>query len=523
MGKSNKNRAKQPRDTKKVNRGSKQRNFRSRDMDASERSYGNSSDRLGPLNDMSWYNHNPLLTQAAASIPFPYRPGMDVPLGGQEFQPFNIPGVMQLGWLPFVGYAELATDPINIAAKEVYAKVRGAFSGSLEADPPDFMVYFMALDSIFSYIGHLKRVFRILNTYTPMNYMIPDVLLQALGCGNSTINNLKNDRMKFFQVINELVGMTHKFTCPAVFDIFNRHYWMSDNVYADAESANSQLYVFNATGFYQFTLVNTPDGVPAGGLTMKFSPLGRANDQTAVTVAQLYAFGKELIDALAQSEDAYTISGYLTRAYDGSVPFRVDEITLNEPFNPVYVPEVLAQIENAWALNAYDVEIALDKFTVSQNPKSNVVISTPKFDSAPVGSSLRPFLSIRSDAPSVSDVIECTRLKTMVTDDLRVIAGTEVLATLIMYCYQNYDNPKTPVGGNIDQIVTVDQNAPTVIDFIKLDWLVRATVFDWHPLAVISYSATGTSWSPAIMGDIHNFTTFSKDQLIEINKICLYS
>lgn len=128
-----------------------------------------------PINNpMSWYNRYPELVKSVASIPFPNKPGMKY----KVLEPFDffpdgyskdIPGVLSLEWVPFIGYATSSTDPINIAAYELYAKVRANFSGSLAADAPDIMIYVLALDGILSYIASLKRIYRVLNTYSMNN------------------------------------------------------------------------------------------------------------------------------------------------------------------------------------------------------------------------------------------------------------------------------------------------------------------------------------------------------------------
>lgn len=186
-------------------------------------SYYVMADALHPFNAFSWYNKNPHLVEAAASIPFPYRPGMTMKIDGSVDADLYIPGVMSLQWAPTIGQSSLPTDPASIAAKEMYGKVREAFSGSIDADAPDFPIYLCALDSIDAYIGALKRLFRIVNAYTPENYAIPDLLLAALGCTPNTIADMRANRMKMYQYINELVGMTHKFRCPAVYTLsFNQ-------------------------------------------------------------------------------------------------------------------------------------------------------------------------------------------------------------------------------------------------------------------------------------------------------------
>lgn len=89
--------------------------------DASDSS-GSNGDRLSSLNDLSWYNKYPLILEAGARLPFPYRPGMSISRGRVQFgsvtqeQGDVIPGVLSLSWIPSLGYSKSPTDPASIVA-----------------------------------------------------------------------------------------------------------------------------------------------------------------------------------------------------------------------------------------------------------------------------------------------------------------------------------------------------------------------------------------------------------------------
>lgn len=483
-----------------------------------------SADKLAPLNDFSWYNKNPNLTVAAASIPFPYRPGMQMDVASYIKDPgtttvakLDIPGVMSLEWLPGVGRCSAATDPASIAAKEIYAKVREAFSGAIDADAPDFVIYLLALDSIFSYIGALKRLYRVIATYSPQNLMVPDTILQAYGLDANARSQIREHRMELYGIINQLIGMTQKFRCPAVFDLFNRHYWMNDNVYTDAPSANSQMYMFTQAGFLKFSMLPVPgkEGINAGGLTMVEAPF-KSLEIATEGVTPLFTFGRSLIDALAGSDDAYLISGYLMRAFDNTPVFRVDELQINELLEPVYVPSVLAQIENSWTASVgYS---SLSNLTIAQDPSTNALVSGytgPANDTKAV--EIKPIISIRSDAPTVEDVVEATRLKVtreFTTGSTIYHYASELPMRWVLY------------GSQLDQ--GIKQSLQIRGNTVSMPYLLATTSvlaqFDWHPICAIWYAASDSShYVPYIVGDIHNFTTLSMEQLDEIHRVCLYS
>lgn len=494
-------------------------------------------DKLYPLNDFSWYNRYPELAEGAGRIPFPYRPGRTlnfeafsasiasnsstVTVGMTDDVQFGIPGVMRLDWVPSFSSSDDVLSPVSIAAKELYAKIRSSFSGALDADPPDLVMYLGALDSIFSYISWLKRLYGVLDYYGPNNYVTPDGVLTAMGFNNDTIAQLRANKDKLWYNINTLVHMTQKFRMPAVMDLFKRHFWMNSNIYADAPTANSQYYMFNQVGFYQFAMLEVPgqNGVTAGGLQMVAMP--SLNSGTDV-VGTLFNFGQSLIKALAESDDGYTISGYFMRAFEGVPDFTTTLLELEPTFNPVYVEEVLSQIENSKVLgNSLNQITGLD---VRQNPKNNTIICNPKKFNASqsaetnfVSMSVMPLTS-RSDVPSVEDVFINTRLMACVDEKGNIICGTEIPLRWTLF-YPASEGTWTTAQINA---YNTSIGANPTISITQL----MAAAFDWAPLVVYltKASSAATTWSSIyFFGDIHNLTGISTSDLSELHRVSVYS
>lgn len=489
-------------------------------------------DSRGAMNDVSWYTRYPNLSVASAQFPFPYRPGMKMQLDPNRGVPYIVPGVMEMQWYPSIGWSESATDPASIVCKELFQKVRKAYgAGDLLCDAPDFMVYLMALDGVFSYLASIRRIFRLLSAWTPDNYQLPDTVLEAMGCNQTAIQNLRINRNQLWQVLNELTLMSRKFTCPAVMDIMNRHFWMNDNVYTDAPTVNSQFYVFHQMGYYRYKPQNMPSGDPASGLEMVASPFVRTNN--ALTVTSVYEFGRALIDALVAWDDAYTINGYLSRAFEGTPNFIVDETPLDQPFNPVYEPEVLMQIENSrsiWAgtLDLTSLAVSQDILTNSIISKPTVTLFTATKDSAfRVGKHnlhyVPPTLSQRSDAPQVADNIVASRLQVNFeplegsTTQARVIAATEIPTAW-------YEHSVFGVGLEVSSVAAVEFNTeltPTYGDYA----IFNMGAYDWHPIAWVFFYNVGQNrlYNISAAGDVHNVTVITADDLKNMHKICVYS
>lgn len=507
-------------------------------------------------NDVSWYNRNPNLLLAAGSFPYPNRPGMVVNYGtykptatsGVVTNTFEgaIPGAMVLDWIPNLGRSQVATDPASVLGKEIYARVRQVYAGALEADAPDFVMYVMAMDSIFSYIAWLKRVYRCINAWSPENYFTPDGVLTAFGFTPAEIVNLRTEKTELWQDINDLVLQSHKFTVPSSMDVFNRHYWMSDNIYTDAQSLNAQFYIFNLQAVYKYQELNMQSGDPAAGLAMTLLPTAKSRS-SSLHAKDLYQFGVALINALVAWDDAYTINGYLRRAFEGDSQFIVSEIASTEILTPVYEPEVLMQIENSRAIPRGDLITDFSGFNVSQDVLTNAVISNPKYtiqissDSTNIFThqmyNLKPTLSVRSDTPTVADSVVASRLQSSVEASVSggsavvtVDAGTEVpvkwktsIMVLPTHTYEYKVYHQTPC-------FTLDISKPGADFQSQLNALVdmfTTACFDWAPFSFVTYETvngtTGVWWGQRIMCDIHNITTISKSDLENLHRVCIYS
>lgn len=515
--------------------GSKGKASSTFDAQTCEKQFKTGSYQRSGRNDISWYNKYPELLNAAGRIPFPYRPGMTVTAGsttsgGTSFNlSEKIPGVLALEWLPSIGWSNNVTDPASVAAKELYAQVRSKFSGSLDADAPDFMVYMVCLDSIFSYIGALKRIYRILDEYSPHNYVMPDTLLQSMGLSNALIQNLRENKADFLYGIYELIRLTGKFHMPDVMDYYRRHYWMNDNVYTDRSSINGQFYVFVQGGFYQFAMLEVPEttGITAGGAKMVAAPWGSAS------YTNLLSYGRSLINSLSESDDAYTISGYLMRAYESAAQFIVSETDVLDPFKPKYEEEVLMQIENSRALGVGTNSSAwvAARFNVAQNPNNNTLIHEPYFVTGVgvVDDGGRHILNIRNDVPSVEEVVEASRLHPNVVlngSNLEIHPSSEIPMRWTLW---GADVDAYSFGGQLDmQIAATAVSAWNAAN--KIAVLASISQFDWHPLIwlLITSPAGGGSGLDAqkytqIFGDLTNLTTLLSDSLENLTRVCLYS
>lgn len=513
--------------------------------------FGSSASRR---NELAWYNQNPLLTKAAASIPFPYRSGMAIPnpwgatyMG--EKVPYgttramdSIPGLMAIRWIPSAGYSKSVTSPISMAARDLYSKIRSAFSGSVQVDAPDLIIHLLAMDSIYSYIEFLKRVFKIVNTFTPHNLLTPELMLRSMGFSAEGVEQLKARKYKLYGAINELILMTNKFNVPDVMPLFARHTWMNSRVYSDANTLNSQLYMFYQLDYLRFN--TTEDGV--GGLWTETLDIGTAVPDIVQT---LFDFGNDLLQSLSDWDDAYIINGYIQRAFGDGPMVKIEPLTdINATLEIVYDEVVLSQIENLnLAPTLVDGTEAGIVTTITQQPTSNVVYATTEVTNSKDRSLYytrpsRISINSRYDTPSEGDVVEATRLKS-VWDDVGTSTttnahaancGTEVVIKIDMvhyiYTAQGAQAIEFIPFANLIVMLSNATTETATISIPAMQQFIRGvsllSTFDWHPIVPVgtTYTAAGGSTADTYTcGDVHNLTSITLEQLDEINKICLYS
>lgn len=513
------------------NKGNKGKGgFRTPKLDATERVKDSNKDYAShAYNDMSWYTHNPMLLESACRIPFAYPCGEYLSAGtvfesdGSKLIKLSknvaSAGVIALNYVPSIGNTDDGLSaPINIAAREMYAKIRKAYSGALICDAPDIMLYMLSLDGIFSYLAYLKRIYRLLDIYSGTNKYVVEGLFAAMGYSREEVRALRLNKMKLWGIINTFVADANKWSCPAQFDILNRHYWMNDNIYLDKVNSKAQMFVFNPAGFYKFGL----DSDSKGQVTVE--------SITGNDVDSLEAFGHSLLDTLSGSEDAYTINGYLARAFEGSPNFRVSDLGINDKQEFVYAEEVLNQIHNATV-----TPISLSACAVTQDGNTGILkasyegtISVSPSTKGLARSNLE-LLDSSMEVPDAVNIVVGSRLHATLEAAIagtainyRVNGGTEIVVSMEVVRI----NPPAMQSKNPYYTGSFNQNFLALVggstDYRNIALLSQ---FDWAPIMVMAEwnDANSESGTFEIFGDVTNVTTVSNTTMDNLHRMCIYS
>lgn len=304
-------------------------------------------------NDPNWYALNPQLLKDAASFPYAWPLGNKLNLGERAtlINKGSIPGILVMNWVPTVGYSSDGTSPINVASINTYTKVRHDNSGHANYDHADYMMYLMAMDSIYAFHSWMRRVYGVALTYSNTNRYFPRAIVKAMGVDFDEIQKHLAD---FRQYINTYAVKASALAVPAKMSIMTKHYWMSEGLYYDSQQTKPQTYVFNPLGFYQFKL--SAGEAPHG--TLVFKPMFQevdnaskcetgANAKNKWTFQDIVNYGDDLLAPIISDEDFGIMSGDTLKSFGigGCYTLPVTEETYT--VTPSYSAEVLDQIQNA--------------------------------------------------------------------------------------------------------------------------------------------------------------------------------
>lgn len=316
--------------------------------------------KAGDRNDITDFNRNPEILNAAGSIPFgtilgDYLPGTGI----------TVPGVMTFAYNPAFG-----TDKYPIAwnksFQQIYSYVVHANSRNYSYDFTDQALYIMAGQEIFAAIAELVRVYGIMKSYTEPNFYLIEGLLQAMGWDAA---DLRRNIGNMWYQINDFILQTKDIWIPNVMPLLMRSIRLNSFVYTDAAGERSQEYVFIRDHYYELTQTGSKNGtslVPAlYNAGSQASPNWRifqrttngdsgsqtdwettSNSLSSYTYAEFTTMLQRMINKLMASKDRGTIFADIMNAYGTDKLFAMGPISSDYTVKPTYNAEILMNIEN---------------------------------------------------------------------------------------------------------------------------------------------------------------------------------
>lgn len=481
-------------------------------------------------NDPSWYAENEQLLKDAASLSFPYAIGTPFYTDAEASIFSNAyelskgtPGIMALNYRSCPGVATNGVSPINIAAKNLYSFVRHANSGHANYDSPDLMLYFLAMDSVYSWYAELVRLYGVARTYSVRNKYMPVAYMEALGFdAEDILANMAN--LRYF--INLACVKINALAVPSNSSYLARHIWMNSHLFADAPGTRYQAYAYVPEGHY----VYSETGSPRGGY-LKFT-----NKPAKMTYAQVVEYTNSILQPIITSEDMGIMSGDILKAFGDNIVI-VHPIAEDYTLGPEYTEEVLMQIHNTRLLG--DVVSNSD---ITQDPNNGDILYRPVLGPN-VMDKIPLMFDMNKEFPDPGEIMVATR-NMAVTEGIEgpaenylLYAGSD-FCTKAVICYfftQGGQNVlksaklKSFDGWDIDLGSTDNTPAP----WLKLadDLSIFSTIshFDYHPfftfgLGVINNAADWTAnYTLGITGDTCNATVISRETLRKLHETAIMS
>lgn len=329
-------------------------------------------------NDPRWYGYTPQLVQDFASFPYGVASGTRLNTGDPDTDNYSVPGIMNVRFVPSVGFADDENAPINIAMRQVFSFVRKKNSGATNYQPADLIKYIISVDSAYMFLAWMRRAYGLLMDYSQVNRYFPEAILRSMGLDP---NDLATHMADFRGFINIYAAKLSSMAIPATMPYMLRHTWMVTNIFADSENEKAQIYFYDPDAYYHFvegvgaqtqssvTLMQPPTRIDGNDNTV-----GYPDYNGGCSLDQLRAFGWTLLNPILASSSMNVMSGDILKAFEGNV---VQAIGVTDDYRvlPVYNQEVLSQIMNATMMG----NINLLSFTLieQQGVNEGWIKSTP--------------------------------------------------------------------------------------------------------------------------------------------------
>lgn len=467
-----------------------------------------------PNNDASWYNSSNQLVIDACSVGFATPLGL--PLDAHGFKT-DVPGIMRLDYVPSIGLSQDNVSPVNMAAQSIYSYVNYANSRNTSYDRTDMMLFLIAMDSAYSYLSHLKRIYGLARLYSATNRYLPNSLLFAMNVNPFSITSNLNDLRAY---INTYAAKLGSFFVPASFTYLQRHAWMNYNVFSDSDKPfKSQLYFYYQQAFYKYNETNSEQGT-----ALIYTPL----PTTVMKFEDLTTFGEQLLQPLLNSQDIGIMGSDMLKAFGESGLIKMNTIDSDFTIDIAYSPEVLTQIQNTVAVG--DLSVTQHLADITQDNKTGTILQTLKAQASVGGNSNAAisgvsnyFLNMPMVNPTPDNVMVATRNMSWVSSDLLVHSGSEVVTNMKVFSTPSKPQESTNIITSSIVTNTVDADA-----FMAYANIVKAIVpFNMHPRIIVG-AVVGTGGDKyavnnAILCDYENYTPLPVVDLQKMHEVALLS
>lgn len=495
-------------------------------------------------NDPQWYFKSSDLLRDVASFSFEKPLGTTV-LSGNNVSAWNsIAGVMGVTLVPTVGISKDAQSPINLAAQNIYTRVRYKNSGAANYDAPDLMMYYVGMSSLYSVWNWAKRIYGYASEYKATNYY---KAWAYAALDNVDLTNIVMNLANFRSYLNMAADRISAFVVPSVFSYMTRQSWLYSNIYKDSDTTKAQEYMFVPGLFYTFDEMTSPKGSQLVAINVNANV-----SNIKWNVNSIAGLIDTMINNLQYSSDIGNMSGDTLKEF-GESRFVLSHFEPDYKCEAVYNREVLTQFENMkWlrSLSSLFVQTNpdLSPLNITHDPNTNYIEYQPVYTVA-AGEMLKPgmHLNFHWSNPSPEDVIVASRLNaefTATDPDAGMITytitscGSEIpiAVRVAHYTYgditEEYDalESKTLAVDTLDGVVfgNPSASAPTVAGLTtrmiaNAKSISLQSAFDWAPFLAVEIRGGSEITSPFLVGiplrDWDVYTYVGETQMDSMNTL----
>lgn len=462
-------------------------------------------------NDIAWYNAYPQLLKDAGTFSFNNPLGSPITVKGTGIcRTYNKtqPGVIVFNVAPTFGYSTSWSDPINVAARRFYTFIRHANSGHANYDAPNLMMYLMAVDSVYSMIAHMNRIYGLLQMFSVRNRYYPAAILTALGLD---YNSFVDQMADFRYFINNYTAKAASLCVPNEFTFYRRHAQLYQGVYLDAPNDKAQTYVFKPAYFYKYVV-----GAELGQASL--DPVKPADN---ITLAGLKTLANQILDSILLQEDMNIMSGDILKAYGREGLYSLAMMPEDYTTGAVYNPEMMMQIHNATILNVDSTDYLkwkIKEVTTAGPDEGSIWMQYPVALSEWTAHLLYDrMVDMHLEDPTPEDIMLATRLTVSGVQDTSKKyvtikqCGSEVIVDAMYYVIDASDGSVT--GTAAYEAATNLSNYAEWSKFHDAPLLYNVTWDDKTKTATLNY----------ILGELDNYSVIPQTELAKLHDTALTS
>lgn len=514
-------------------------------------------------NDPSWYIPNGQLAKDVASFPFDVANGVPLPKTNLKLQVSDastqVSGIMVFDIVHTMGWSQTNIDPLNYAANQLYVAVQAANSRTPLVEVADQAIITHCIAEAYAFYMYCVRAYGIMQNYDILDRFTPQILMSAMRLD---YDDFKMKMADFRAWINQMALKLATLYLPTGIDYVNRRVFLYESIYRDSNSRKAQYYMFNPAGFYAYV-----EGDPANPTSYaSFVELTTTNSSGLLTLSDLKTLEETLINPLIASEDVMNVAANYLKAFGESNIYSVNPISETFKIVPVYNPEVLSQMENAYVCTFESARWLFNgKITHDPSINGGAIMTSYSFESKsgapgnsgvtndrtnlwstkdinPLSSLTPQYVVINKHDENVSpeSVLVATRLSAPPTvTDVQHLADTTTIVSLmtkqteIVRSAMVYFNTRA-ANGSIDPTSTRFatlfnmSDVPASVGLVNVyNAIMHIPSFDWHPqfMLYMSDNVIGEQeyqyLSPRGF-DFDNFTTIALDDLDQMNEVAEY-